>query len=95
MTDLHELTISPFIDAPPAAVCHAMVDRQAEWGCPKPWRAEFTTRETRPGGGCDVVMPGPDGEEHSHGGIYLAFDKGKRFVTADAIQGDFEPHGPS
>ena len=27
-------------------------------------------------------------------GIYLAFDEGRRFVTTDAIQRDFEPSGP-
>ena len=35
-----------------------------------------------------------DGEVHTHGGIYLAYDEGRRFVSTDAIQGDFEPHEP-
>jgi uncharacterized protein YndB with AHSA1/START domain len=39
-------------------------------------------------------MYGPEGEVHPHNGIYLAWDEGRRFVSTDAIQGDFEPAGP-
>jgi uncharacterized protein YndB with AHSA1/START domain len=39
-------------------------------------------------------MYGPEGEIHPHNGIYLAWDEGRRFVSTDAIQGDFEPAGP-
>ena len=94
MTDTRELRITRYIDAPPETVWDAMVDRQEEWWCPKPWRAEFDVKETRAGGRCDVTMYGPEGEVHPHNGIYLAFDEGKRFVTTDAVQGDFEPARP-
>ncbi|HEX7710360.1 MAG TPA: SRPBCC family protein [Sphingomonadaceae bacterium] len=94
MPDNHELTVTRFIDAPPEKVWDAMTRRQEEWWCPKPWRAEFDVNERRPGGRNEVTMHGPEGEVHTHNGIYLAWDEGRRFVSTDAIQGDFEPHGP-
>lgn len=89
-----ELSVTTFIDAPPAKVWDAMANRREEWWCPRPWRAEFVVDERRPGGRSDVVMHGPDGERHPHGGIYLAFEEGRRWVTTDAITGDFQPSGP-
>lgn len=41
-----------------------------------------------------MTFYGPDGEVMPQNGIYLAFDEGRRFITTDAIQGDFEPAGP-
>lgn len=91
---MHELSVIRLIDAPPDKVWDAMTNRQEEWWCPKPWRAEFDVKEPHAGGRCDVTMYGPEGEVHPHKGIYLAYDEGRRFVTTDAIQGDFEPAGP-
>ncbi len=91
---MNELSITRFIDAPPARVWEAMTERQEEWFCPAPWRAEVVTQERRPGGRCDMVFKGPDGEEMPQNGIYLAWDEGRRFVTTDAITADFEPAGP-
>ena len=91
---MNELSITRFIDAPPATVWDIMVNRQEEWWCPTPWRAEIDRQDRRPGGACDMTFYGPDGEEMPQNGIYLAFDEGRRFVTTDAVQGDFEPAGP-
>jgi uncharacterized protein YndB with AHSA1/START domain len=91
---MNELSVTTYIDAPPAKVWDVMTNRQDEWWCPKPWRCEFDVQERRPGGRAEVTMYGPDGEVHPHKGIYLAWDEGRRFVSTDAIQGDFEPHGP-
>jgi uncharacterized protein YndB with AHSA1/START domain len=41
-----------------------------------------------------MVMRGPDGEESPQEGIYLAYDEGRRFVVTDALDADFNPHGP-
>src|SRR3546814_12719135 len=87
----NELTITRYIDAAPETVWDVMVNRQEEWWCPKPWRAEFDVNERRPGGRNEVRMHGPEGEVHTHNGTYLAFDDGQRFVSTDAVQGDFEP----
>src|SRR3546814_7775778 len=58
MTDTNELTITRYIDAAPETVWDVMVNRQEEWWCPKPWRAEFDVNERRPGGRNEVRMHG-------------------------------------
>lgn len=90
----HELTISRFIAAPPAKVWEVMAERQNEWWCPTPWRAEVDYQDRRAGGACCMTMYGPDGEVAPQNGIYLAYEEGRRFVTTDAVVGDFEPSGP-
>jgi uncharacterized protein YndB with AHSA1/START domain len=94
MNDNRELSVTRFIDAPPAAVWETMVDRQEEWWCPQPWRAEIDHQDRRAGGRCDMTFYGPDGEVMPQNGIYLAYEPGRRFVTTDAVVGDFEPAGP-
>lgn len=91
---MNELSVTTYIDAPPAKVWDVMTNRIEEWWCPKPWRAEVDLQERRPGGRCETTFYGPDGEVMPQNGIYLAWDEGRRFVTTDALQGDFEPHGP-
>jgi uncharacterized protein YndB with AHSA1/START domain len=91
---VNELSVTCFIDAPPAAVWQVMAYRQEEWWCPTPWRAVFDAREPRAGGRCDMTMYGPDGEVHPSTGIYLAWDEGRRFVSTDAVTGDFAPAKP-
>jgi uncharacterized protein YndB with AHSA1/START domain len=91
---MHELSINRLIAAPPETVWDVMVNRQEEWWCPKPWRAIITAQDKRPGGVCDMVMHGPDGEVMQHRGIYLAYEEGKRFAVTDAVTGDLEPSGP-
>src|SRR3546814_4609661 len=64
MTDTNELTITRYIDAAPETVWDVMVNRQEEWWCPKPWRAEFDVNARRPGGRHEVRHAGTDGEVH-------------------------------
>jgi uncharacterized protein YndB with AHSA1/START domain len=94
----NELSITRHIAAPPAAVWDVLANRQNEWWCPTPWRAEVVVQDRRPGGRCAMTMFGPDGEEMPQEGIYLAFDEGRRFVSTDAFHvgdgGDFMPSGP-
>lgn len=99
MTDTKELSVTRHIAAPPEKVWDTMVNRQEEWWCPTPWRAEIDRVERRPGGRCDMTFHGPDGEKMPQNGIYLAYDEGRRFATTDAVVldsdgGDFEPSGP-
>jgi uncharacterized protein YndB with AHSA1/START domain len=91
---LHELTVTRLIAAPPAKVWEVLAERQEEWWCPAPWRVEVDEQDRRPGGVCRMTMYGPDGEVAPQNGVYLAYDEGVRFVTTDAIAGDFEPAGP-
>lgn len=89
-----ELSVTRFIAAPPAKVWEAMTNRQEEWWCPVPWRAEIDEQDRRPGGACNMTFHGPDGEREPQNGIYLAFDEGRRFATTDAVTSDLEPSGP-
>lgn len=89
-----ELSVTRFIDAPPSKVWDVMTRRQEEWWCPVPWRAEIDEQDRRAGGVCNMTFHGPDGEKEPQNGIYLAFEEGRRFVTTDAVTGNFEPSGP-
>lgn len=90
----YELSISTFIAAPPEKVWDVLANRQEEWWCPAPWRATVDKQDRRPGGACNMTFRGPDGEEMPQNGIYLAYDEGRRFVTTDALDADFNPSGP-
>ncbi|HEY6814266.1 MAG TPA: SRPBCC domain-containing protein [Croceibacterium sp.] len=98
MTDTRELSLTRYIDAPPDKVWDVMANRQEEWWCPVPWRAEIDHQDRRAGGECRMTFYGPDGEVMPQNGIYLAFDEGRRFVSTDAAvigeDGDFAPAGP-
>lgn len=93
-----QLSVTRLIAAPPEKVWHCMTDRQMEWWCPLPWRAEAVEQDWRAGGRTSVVMYGPEGEEHPHEGIFLEVTPGVRFVSTDAfVRGDggaFMPAGP-
>ena len=90
----HELSITRYIDAPPATVWDAMVNRQEEWWCPKPWRVTIEQQDRRPGGACRMTMHGPAGEVMPQDGVFLAWDEGRRFVSTDAVTADLQPSGP-
>lgn len=92
--DARELCVELYIDAPPEKVWDIMTERQEEWWCPKPWRAEIDHQDRRAGGRCDMTFYGPDGEQMPQNGIYLAYEPGRRFVTTDAVTADFMPQGP-
>lgn len=93
-TNPNELSVTTFINAPPDKVWHLMTEHMEDWWCPRPWRTEIVEQDKRPGGRCAMVMHGPEGEHHAIEGVYLAWDKGRRFVTTDAITADFWPSGP-
>jgi len=94
MNETNELSVTRLIDASPERVWDVMVNRIEEWWCPKPWQAKVDRQDRRAGGECCMTFHGPDGESMPQNGIYLAWDEGKRFVTTDAVTGDFEPAGP-
>jgi len=94
MSEDHELIVSRHIAAPPEAVWAVMAERTSEWWCPVPWRADCSAWERRPGGCAATIMHGPDGEVSEHGGLFLAWEEGRRFVSTDAVTADFAPAGP-
>ena len=91
---MNELTITRYIDAPPAKVWDTLANRQEEWWCPKPWSIEMIAQERHAGGRSAMIMRGPNGEEMPQEGIFLEWSDGKRFVTTDAVDADFQPAGP-
>lgn len=94
MSDHQELSISLHIAAPPERVWTAMTDEIEKWWCPAPWRAVVDHQDRRAGGRCEMTFHGPDGETMPQNGIYLAYEPGRRFVTTDAVDGEFRPQGP-
>ena len=90
----NELSVTCFIDAPPATVWHVMIERMPEWWCPKPWRTEIIEQQWRPGGRAAMVMRGPNGEESPIEGIVLEYTPERRFVFTDAVTSDWTPQGP-
>ena len=91
---MNELSITRYIDAPPAKVWDILANRQEEWWCPKPWSIEMIAQERHAGGRSAMIMRGPNGEEMPQEGIFLEWSEGKRFVTTDAVDADFQPTGP-
>ncbi len=91
---MYELSVTRLIDADPAAVWDALVNRTDAWWCPAPWRAEVDWGLRQPGSKTLATMYGPEGEKSDHPGFILAWDEGKRIAITDAITGDLEPSGP-
>ena len=91
---MNELSITRYIDAPPAKVWDILANRQEEWWCPKPWSIEMIAQERHAGGRSAMIMRGPNGEEMPQEGIFLEWSEGTRFVTTDAVDADFQPTGP-
>ena len=50
--------------------------------------------DRRPGGSALTTMHGPDGEVHTHGGVFLVWEEGRRFASTDAVTPDLQPAGP-
>ena len=91
---MNELSVTRLVACPPEKAWDVMANRQEEWFCPQPWRAEIVAQERRPGGRSAITMHGPQGEVMPNEGIFLAWDEGRRFVTTDAMNARFEPGGP-
>jgi uncharacterized protein YndB with AHSA1/START domain len=88
-----ELVITRLIDAPRDKVFRAWTEPTLleRWFCPRPWRAEFTALDLRPGGVNRVVMHGPDGEEMAHTGVYLEIVENEKLVFTDAFTEGWVP----
>lgn len=93
-----DLTISRRLAAPRAAVWAAWAEprRLEEWFCPRPWRAEVTEFELRPGGAFRTVMHGPEGERHDEGeGCFIEVVPEERIVFTTVLSRDWRPAVPS
>lgn len=91
--DPRELVIERVIAAIPAAVYRAWTepDQLRQWFAPRPWTVERAHLDVRPGGHCDILMRGPDGEESAAPGVFLDVVPNERLVFTDAYVGDWRP----
>ncbi len=98
MPDKKELSITRYIDAPPAKVWEIMWTRTPEWWAPKPWTTEIKGLELKAGGRMAFVMRGPNGEGESEEspmeGTILEAVPGERLVFTDAFAPGWIPQGP-
>lgn len=90
----HELRVDRVIDAPLDAVWRAWTEHQAEWFCPKPWRAEIIEQQLVAGGRSAMVFRGPNGEEQPLEGTILSVEPRRRIVSTDAVTAGWVPAGP-
>src|SRR5687768_3746321 len=81
-----ELVLARIIDATPEQVFRTWTtpERFPDWFCPKPWRAEATKMDLRPGGAAVTTMYGPDGEVFPNVGIYRGVEPNRKLVFTDA-----------
>lgn len=88
-----ELEIVRTLDAPRALVWRAwsVKENLEQWWCPKPWKAEFTGFDMRPGGAFDTVMRGPDGEEYQYYGVFLEVVPQERIAFTDVLMSGWRP----
>ncbi len=92
--EIHQLSITRFIDAPRETVWKIMTERFSDWWCPTPWRAELDKVEWRAGGQFDSTMYGPEGEVVPNCGVLLEVTPNTRLVFTDAMDADWNPQGP-
>ena len=93
--EIHELSVSCLVAAPPEICWKVWTDLKDQWFCPKPWRAEVIEEDMRPGGRSAVQMFGPDGEETGPmEGVFLEVVPGRRVVTTDAFRAGWIPQAP-
>lgn len=65
-------------------VWRVMTDRQTEWWCPVPWRADVVEQDWHAGGQTAMVFKGPDGGEMPQDGFFLEVTPGVQFASTDA-----------
>lgn len=94
MTAKLELSVTRFIEAPPAVVWRAWKDHTAEWWCPKPWTTPVIEWDLRAGGRAYTVMQSPEGEQHPNDGVFLEVVPERRVVFTDAFKSGWIPEGP-
>jgi uncharacterized protein YndB with AHSA1/START domain len=86
-----ELSVSRYIDAPPATVYRVWTERTEEWFAPKPFLTRVIEQDLRPGGRSAIEMEGPDGQKFPHEGVFLEVVPGRRIVSTNVFGADWQP----
>lgn len=92
-----ELSISRFIDAPPARVWRAWSrpERLAQWWIPAPYECEVVKLDLRPGGGFETRMRTGGGAFEPHvEGCFLDVVPERRLVWTTALAEGWRPTEP-
>jgi uncharacterized protein YndB with AHSA1/START domain len=92
--ELHELSVTRYIAAPPAAVWAVMTMRMPEWWAPRPWTTEVITLDWKAGAPFAMAMCGPDGERQPVEGMLLEVREGEHYIFTDAFGADWVPRKP-
>lgn len=87
-----ELSLTRFIDAPPARVFAMWTGRFKDWWGPHGMTTPYCEMDLRPGGVFKTVMRAPDGTEYPTRGVFLEVVPGERIVFTDAFDPDWQPH---
>ena len=93
MSDDLELSVTRFIDAPPATVYRIYTERLAEWWAPAPWKTRVLEMDLRAGGRFAFEMTGPEGESHPSESVYLEVVPDARIVATNAFTAGWQPKG--
>lgn len=96
-TDLSELTIDRFIDAPPARVWKAWStpEHLAKWWIPAPIECQVVKLDLRSGGGFVTRMREGDGDFQPHvDGCFLEIATGERLVFTTVMTEGWQPVEP-
>ena len=82
-----DLVLERILDAPRSNVwrCWTESGLFKRWFAPIPFETVSAEIDPRPGGGCRIVMTGPDGTEYPSQGVYLAVEPQRRLVFTDAF----------
>ncbi len=95
--DSRELTISRFIDAPPAKVWRAWStpEHLAQWWIPEPIECQVVKLDLQPGGGFETRMRQGDGAFEPHvEGCFLDVVPERRLVFTTALGEGWQPLEP-
>jgi uncharacterized protein YndB with AHSA1/START domain len=89
----HELTLTRLLDAPREKLfrCWTEPALLKQWFAPRPYTTPVAEVELKVGGGNNIVMKSPEGQEIPCPGTYLEIVPGRKLVFTDAYTGGWHP----
>jgi uncharacterized protein YndB with AHSA1/START domain len=89
----HELILTRLLDAAPDKLFRCWTDPTLlkQWFAPRPVITVRAELDVRPGGGQDIAMQTPDGQDIPCIGQYLEIVPDRKIVFSDAFTGDWSP----
>lgn len=89
----YELRLTRLMDASPDKLFRCWTDPalMKQWFAPKPYTTPVAEVDLRPGGGSNIVMRSPEGQDIPCPGQYLEIVPNRKIVATDAFIGDWVP----